>query len=155
MRQKINLAILLWLSACAGTQYQKLGVGGGYSDKIVSPDRWEITFKSNVASEVGFAEKAAVYRAAEIAKLRGFAYMAIVNGDVSFTVHAIATANSIGYSANGGQTAHVTVVGKQNRETEIVCEAQDKRMCTTLDTVQTLHELGPIIRQAGHRNPIE
>ncbi|WP_194955249.1 CC0125/CC1285 family lipoprotein [Sphingopyxis solisilvae] len=156
MKGRISLvAIMTVLSACAGTHYQKLGVGGGYSDKQMEPGRWEVRFLSNVASTEGFAEKAAIYRTAELAQANGYPYFQVVSGSVRFNTHAIATSTSIGYMTSKGQTAKLVAVGKREKNSELNCEGPDRSACANFDTAQVLNELRPIMKQAGHRRPVK
>ncbi|WP_156878238.1 CC0125/CC1285 family lipoprotein [Sphingopyxis sp. QXT-31] len=149
------VAVTSVLSGCAGTPYQKLGVGGGYSDKTKAPGRWEIRFISNVASSVGFAEQAALYRAAELAKADGYPYFQVVSGSVFFSTHAIATSTSVGYMTSKGQKAYLVAVGKMEKDSPLNCEGLDLDACRNFDTSQVLEELRPIMKQAGHRRPVK
>jgi len=134
------------LAGCNGTPYQRLGVGGGYSDKMIAPARWNVRFLANVANPDGFAEKAAFYRAAEITKKAGYPYFQVVDGTVERNFHTYAT-----YTArDGGQTARLTIVGTRENASVAPCEAANNRVCGVFNADEILTELAATMRSKGH-----
>lgn len=144
------------LCGCAGTPYQHLGVGGGYSDKELATGKWKVRFISNVASTEGFAEKAALYRSAQIMQQAGYQQFAVVDGSVHFNRHYGATSSGGTVSTfsftTKGQTAELTVVGLPAAAPAPSCEAPNQELCTTFETRRVLDDLGPEMRNAGRRH---
>lgn len=74
----ISIIFILILSSC--TSYQRLGFGGGYTDKQLSENTFYVSFRGN-----GYTSWDRVYnfylrRAAEVMRENGFSYFTISDG---------------------------------------------------------------------------
>jgi len=138
------------LAACSGTPYQHIGVGGGYSDKMIAPAKWNVKFIANVANPDGFAQKATFYRAAEISKKAGFPFFQVVDGNVERTLHTYAAGGSAWQARDGGQTARLTIVGARQNSPVAPCEAANSRICGVFNSEEILAELAATMKAKGH-----
>jgi hypothetical protein len=84
---------MLILGACASTDRESalatkykpasfIGLGG-YKDKMITPDTWQVSASANSVARRGFAGDMAVYRAAELAKKNGYTFFQIIKQDGS------------------------------------------------------------------------
>jgi len=151
MRAIFILAWFLLVSACAGTPYQKMGVGGGYDDRKVTDTLWSVKFISNVKSARGFAQEAALYRSAEIAKAKGFKFFAVVSSNVHFNQHGSYAGGSLIFMTTTGQTATIDAVGLQNRDSSFACASATADSCGVFETDAVLRDHAEVMRKAGHR----
>jgi len=72
------------LSACGvarslDTDYGKMNMTGGFSEKEVEPGVWRVIGRSNGVVRRGFGRDMAVYRAAEIMKQKGFSTFHVID----------------------------------------------------------------------------
>jgi hypothetical protein len=138
----MNLAIVILLAGCATTSYGPRGMVGGYSDKKLADDTWEVTFVSNYRSAEGYALSAALYRSAELASAAGFPYFQIVRFKGSTT-----RVGMRGSESYAGQTIELKVHGATSPDVELVCEHEDSRKCRTLSTERILREMEPVVKK--------
>lgn len=143
-------AALLALAGCA-TSYSRneLGWGDGYREQRLAPDLWLVRAQANGFSSDTFALDMATYRAAELARDAGFAYLQLLYSDSDDNSE---TLGDLG--AMGGVRAEVKARGVRDRAAPIVCEMPAPRTCRTLDIAETLRTLGPRLRiRAPARRP--
>ena len=69
--------MILFCNGCA-TPYVKLGKNGGYSDKKLSDNRYEISFQGNTRTSDKKVRKYFKRRCAEIAQKNNYTYFAII-----------------------------------------------------------------------------
>jgi hypothetical protein len=110
--------------------YQPKTFWGGYKEKQVRPGVWRITASYNAASGGGSAAAAAVnYRAAELMKAKGFAYLRVLKSGG----FALGTQTGpIPTYGDGPGYAHITVRGATGPEDVAGCETRAKNRCETL-----------------------
>lgn len=144
MRRPLALAAaaLLALAGCA-TNYSRneLGWGDGYREQRLAIDLWLVRAQANGFSGDGFALDMATYRAAELARDAGFAYLQLIYSD--------SEANSEMFGdlgAMGGVRAEVKARGVHDRQAPIVCEMPAPRACRILAVAETLRTLGARLR---------
>lgn len=147
------VTMTICLSACAGTPYQKMGIGGGYDDKKVTETSWGVEFKSNVASIEGFAEQAALYRSAEIARSKGFPYFAITSASVGFHSYGSGVAGVSVYGTTRGQTARLSAVGLMKQDDIFDCATENGANCAVLETEAVLRDYDEVMKMAGRKRP--
>ena len=80
----IVIAASVMLSACGvarslDTDYGKMNMTGGFSEKEVEPGVWRVIGRSNGVVRRGFGRDMAVYRAAEIMKQKGFSTFHVID----------------------------------------------------------------------------
>ena len=73
---KISIFVLL-CNGCA-TPYIKLGKNGGYSDKKISNNRYEVSFQGNTRTSDEKVRKYFLRRCADIARQNNYAYFVII-----------------------------------------------------------------------------
>ena len=72
MRKAIIL-LVFFLSGCI-TPYQKMGLGGGYSDMALSEDTYKVTFRGNSDTSQEYVQNMLLRRCAEITIQNGYKY---------------------------------------------------------------------------------
>jgi hypothetical protein len=141
--------IALLVSGCLRTSYgpRSLGHLGGYSERQLAPDIWEVTGRTNGHSHGGYAGHMAFYRAAELARQAGFSFMQIL--DSNDRVNPLAGGTAAGGSVimwsggYGGETAWVRVRGVNDASARPVgCEMKDNA-CPTVPVAQVMSDLAP------------
>ena len=84
--QFVSLLAPFVLSACAsGTPYQPIGTGnasGGYYDKQLATNRFEVTFSGNTLTSRDTVEGYLHYRAAELTTEQGYDWFAVENREL-------------------------------------------------------------------------
>jgi hypothetical protein len=73
----IGLAVVLLLQGCA-TGYQPLSARGGYSERRIADDIYEVVFSGNGKTPKATVDRYFIYRCAELTKQKGFKYFAIM-----------------------------------------------------------------------------
>ena len=125
------------LTTAAVGQYRRAPlIGGGYSDKRVSENRWKVSGFA-VEQPHEYAIKLALYRAAILLKRAGFSHLQIVNSNISGSVSI--------YARN--ELADFTVVGTNTPDVAIPCEAKPKwaANCRLLNVDETLATAAPAL----------
>jgi len=74
---KIYIFVLVLLCCGCATPYTKLGKNGGYSDKKISPNRYEVSFQGNTRTSDEKVRKYFLRRCAEIAQQNNYTYFVI------------------------------------------------------------------------------
>jgi hypothetical protein len=72
------LSVLLLFSGCA-TSYHPIGLTGGYSDKQLAPDTFQVIFSGNGYTSDDRARDFALLRVADLVSQHGFICFAIVD----------------------------------------------------------------------------
>lgn len=86
MRRLLMVALLTALAACTTpTPYQPLLDGYGYSDQLLEPNRFRVTFAGNSQTARGTVENYLLYRAAEVTVKSGFDYFVIADRETEPT----------------------------------------------------------------------
>ncbi len=152
MRQFLCPMVLAFCLSSCGTSYRQpvLGLGGGYSDRQIAEDRWEVSFGGNGFTRPGVALNGALYRAAELAQRAGYPYMQIVRSSLivgDFT-------EGRGYTPASGERlteplVYLTVHGVRAPDAPLSCENNYRKGCRTLATADVLRQLQPIVRPQG------
>jgi len=125
------------LATTAVGQYRRAPmIGGGYSDKRVSENRWKVSGFA-VEQPHEYAIKLALYRAAILLKRAGFSHFQIVNSNISGSVSI--------YARN--ELADFTVVGTNTPDVVVPCEAKPKwaANCRLLNVDETLATAAPAL----------
>jgi hypothetical protein len=116
-------------------------MGGGFSDKEVSPGVWRVSFAlSALQGGHPAAVARAHYRAAEIVKQHGFTHMRILNAkgfELGLTVGTTTTFDG------GPGYAQLTVRGAAGADDVEGCLARDTSRCVTLAVDEVLAKWGP------------
>jgi hypothetical protein len=140
------------LGGCATTYGRNsLGWGDGYREQRLAGDLWLVRAQANGFSSDSFALDMATYRAAELARDAGFAYLQLLSSDSDDNSEALGD-----LGAMGGVRAEVKARGVHGRDAPIVCEMPAPQACRTLEVAETLRTLGPrlhIRAQAPARRP--
>ena len=134
------LSVLLVLAGCAETygpagSGRRLLLGGGYRDKQLSADIWEVQYSG---AEYRWAYNSALYRAAEIAKTNAYPF---------FTIEGTNNSQAPAYSGNRyvGSMKYVTLTMHGWRAYEARCSGGNvigtTRKCDLYDTGKTLDNL--------------
>jgi len=80
MRRFLMVAMLAVLAGCTTpTPYQPLVDGYGYSDQLLEPNRFRVTFAGNSQTTRNTVENYLLYRAAEVTVKSGFDYFVIAD----------------------------------------------------------------------------
>ena len=142
-------AALLALAGCA-TSYSRneLGWGDGYREQRLASDLWLVRAQANGFSSDNFALDMATYRAAELARDAGFAYLQLVDSDTEDNSETLGD-----LAAMAGVRVEVKARGVHDRNAPIACEMRDPRACCTLSVAETLRTLGPRLRIRQPRPP--
>lgn len=111
--------------------YQPKTFWGGYKEKEIRPGVWRITASYNAISGGGDAAAAAVnYRAAELMKAKGFAYMRVLkSGGFSLGTQT----GPMPTHGDGPGYAHITVRGADGAGDVAGCDTRAKDRCVTLE----------------------
>ena len=148
MRTLLLAAGLLAMSAAVearpgtATKYRPANMFGGYSDKVVEPGVWRVSGKANGVSEDGFAEKMAVYRAAEVVRQAGFEYMQIINQKGKKSFVGLGGASSM-HSA--GQDLTLWVRGSHENNPPTECRAKEANACFTVPVAEAMERIAPFL----------
>lgn len=80
MRRFVIVGLLVALAGCTTpTPYQPLTDGYGYSDQLLEPNRFRVTFAGNSQTPRSTVENYLLYRAAEVTVKSGFDYFVIAD----------------------------------------------------------------------------
>jgi hypothetical protein len=96
----------LVLFGCA-TAYQPVGLKGGYSETLLTPDTYRISFRGNAYTSAERAQDFALLRACELVLERGYTHFAIIDEQnevtsASFTTSGRAHTTSYGTGTSSG-----------------------------------------------------
>ncbi len=137
MRKTLVLACMLSLAACA-TKYGewKAGKIGGYKDKQLAPDSWQVTAQSTSQSGPTFSIDMALFRGAVLAKAGGYDIMHVVNFEI---------VDDGVYGVTTNQSAKLTLLGTNDPGAPLSCRAKGTFVsnCRILGVEQVLQEMGP------------
>jgi hypothetical protein len=142
------------ISSCASTdgtpalatKYGKAAfIGtGGYKDKMLSADTWEVSASANGMARQGFAGDMAIYRAAEIAKQKGFVFLQVVKQEGSTRMIGVGSPNSY-----AGQDMELKIKGAAKLDDPMACEMKNAVHCTTLNVEEVMTRLAPSLNIAS------
>ena len=143
-------AALISLSACAGrdghsplaTTYGKMHLFGGYTDKEIEPGVWKVSGAGNGPAGPGFGRNVAVYRAAEIAKARGFSHVQVLRQ------RGKARSVSVGGGPGSfsGENMELIVRGTNDPAAPLACRDKTPEACMTLSVEQIMATIGPRLK---------
>jgi hypothetical protein len=131
------------------TTYGPMHLFGGYSDKQIAPDVWQVTGAGNGPAGEGFGRNVAAYRAAEIVKAHGFTHLQIL--DQHGKGHRIGVRG--GSMSFAGERMTLTVRGTNDPSAPLACRAKLPRACMTLRSDTVLAALGPSLAFRKGRAP--
>lgn len=140
-------AAALALAGCASeggrsglaSTYGPMHLFGGYTEKQLGPDLWQVTGVGNGPAGEGFGRNVAAYRAAELVKAHGFAWFQVVDQ------HGKARRVGIrgGSMSFAGERMTLTVRGTNDPAAPLACRARTPRACMTLNADAVMASLGP------------
>lgn len=78
MRWMLLIAMMLVLAGCS-SPYQPKGFRGGYSETKLADDVYKVRFRGNGYTSAEKVEDFVLYRSAELARLNGYPFFAVVN----------------------------------------------------------------------------
>ncbi|HEX7647532.1 MAG TPA: hypothetical protein VF450_09000 [Noviherbaspirillum sp.] len=111
MRSILIAVLALLLTACA-TPYQpfELFGRGGYSDKKISENVYQVAYYGNGATNMGTLNSLLMYRTAEITLDHGFDYFEVLNGQARIPMSAYGGFKSVEHTVKlyKGQPANST-----------------------------------------------
>jgi len=141
-RSQLLAASLLALAGCATTyDRNSLGWGDGYREQRLAADLWLVRAQANGFTRESFALDMATYRAAELAREAGFAYLQLIDTDTEDNSDTLGD-----LSAMAGVRVEVKARGVNDRDAPIVCEMRAPQTCRTLSVEETMRTLGPRLR---------
>jgi hypothetical protein len=120
------------------TKYKPAGIKGGYKDKLISPNMWEISAAANGFSERDLAQNMAIFRAAEVVQNAGFTHIQIINQKGKTREFA-----SIGGFA--GANLKLTVIGANSADPPSECKAKNPEACYTVSVEEIFVRVRPLI----------
>lgn len=120
------------------TKYKPDGMKGGYRDKLIAPNMWEVSAAANGFSERDLARNMAIYRAAEVVKNAGFTHMQIVNQKGK-------SREFVNIGGFAGANLKLTVVGTNSPSPPDECKAKNPAACYTLPVDEVISGVGPLI----------
>lgn len=103
----LTVLCLLATSAC-GTQYQKSGFSGGYSETKIQDGVYKVTFRGNGYTGRETVANYALLRCAEVTLQNGFKYFIVHDGDTSSHSSSYSTpmsSTTTGIATRSGNTA--------------------------------------------------
>ncbi|QAU24051.1 hypothetical protein EO087_08645 [Dyella sp. M7H15-1] len=111
----LSLTTASVLAGCA-TQYQPLGLLGGYSDTMLSPDTFQVQFSGNSDTSAERAADLAMLRAADLSRQQGCGYFQILDSGQTATTSYVTTttANGDNRSSNAVTTTEPEVSPKSH-----------------------------------------
>jgi len=148
-RHRLLAATLIALAGCATTyDRNSLGWGDGYREQRLAPDLWLVRAQANGFTRETFALDMATYRAAELAREAGFAWLQLIDADTEDNSDTLGD-----LSAMAGVRVEVKARGVSDRNVPIVCEMRAPQTCRTVSVEETLRTLGPRLRVRPARPP--
>lgn len=123
------------------TKYRPANLFGGYSEKLVEPGVWRVKAKANGIAEPGFAQNMAIYRAAELMRQQGFAFLQVVDQKGE----AMSMRIGGGSPVSAGQSMILWVRGAQDAGAPATCRAKEPGRCFTVPVARTLDRVRPFL----------
>lgn len=116
MKHLILLVAILLLAGCA-TQYQRVGLSGGYSEVQLAENVFKVTFRGNGYTSREKAADFALLRSAELALEHGFKYFAVID-DQNYANHSTyvtpTTTNASAFASGNAAYGTSTTYGGQS-----------------------------------------
>ena len=141
-RIAIALVAAMTLAACATTYSRNsLGWGDGYRERQLAPDLWLVRAQANGFTRETFAIDMATYRAAELARDAGFAWLQLIDSDTEDNEETLGDLASM-----AGIRVEVKARGVNDRNAPIPCEMPNPNACRTVSVAETLRTLGARLR---------
>jgi hypothetical protein len=118
--QKIVMVLCIMVLAGCVTPYQKLGLGGGFSDFALSDDTYKISFRGNGYTSADIVQDYLLRRCAEITLQNGYRYFVILGANTNsknsaWTTPAQVQSNSYGNFYGTGNAYLNSVYGSYNQ----------------------------------------
>jgi hypothetical protein len=120
------------------TKYKPAGIKGGYKDKLISPNMWEIAAAANGFSERDLAQNMAIFRAAEVVQNAGFTHIQIVNQKGKSREFS-------GIGGFAGANLKLTVIGTNSPDPPTECKAKNPDACYTVSVEEIIVRVRPLI----------
>jgi hypothetical protein len=120
--QKIVTVLFIIILAGCVSPYEKLGLGGGFSDFALTDGTYKISFRGNGYSSAELVQNYLLRRCAEITLQRGYKYFVILGANTStkrfaWTTPAQIQSNSNGNFSSTGNGYTNNIYGNYNQNT--------------------------------------
>lgn len=158
----VALALAALLGGCVGpTPYQPATSGWGYSERLIEPNRYRVSFRGNSRTPREAVESYVLYRAAELTLAGGHDYFRVADGQTEVETRYRTTVTGFGpvhfghgYSwglHTGISTGVSTPITRYEAIANIVIFDGPKPTDATdaYDAAAVIETLGPLIRRAA------
>ncbi len=144
MKKLAIIGLMLFLTACA-THYQPEDTAhpgaGGYSEKQLSKDLYEVHFSGNGNTSRVSVEKMFLRRCAELTKQNGYKYFYFVGINAAVKYHLINVVNSEKYGDYLTEKFKLKNPGsyEYRYSTKAVIKMSNKKMDGAIDAINYIH----------------